>query len=329
MANITVYSFDYYNDNYYKIFAGVYNDFKLNAAKDYKFELEPLDYDNFIKSIKDGLVKCIILLEQDVPTGFLVYTTVISESVELNIIHIVGDENSLQKRTLLLQKFLEDNSSLISQKVVTYALLGKQEEILSQLHKFNFKTINQSVMKFDFSDEKTIKNFREIALPRLNNGYKTVSWNDKYFDDVCSIINNSFKNMSDSKFDPRFLSLKGSQDIVLKIINGIYGTFLHNQTKILLYRNKPVGLCFANLTNNEIANIPLVAVNEKLRGKSYGIYLLKSVVMDIYISVINGNLKLSELNASCDTDNIPAYKMYKKVGFVENYSYKQSYRPYL
>lgn len=326
MANITVYTFDNYNEAYNKVFAGVYNDFKSNAANDYKFELEPLDYENFVKSINEGLVKCIILFEQDVPTGFLAYTTVISESVELNIIHVVGDENSLQKRCLLMQRFLEENASIISQKIVTYAVLGKQEEIVPELHKFDFKTVNQSVMKFDFKDTEAIEVLRETPLPRLNNGFETVSWDDKYFNDACNIILNAFKNMSDAKFDPRFASLKGVQDIVAKIVCGTYGEFLSEQTKILLYHDKPVGLCFANLTNNEIANVPIVAVNENLRGKSYGIYLLKSVVTDVYASVINGKYSLSEINASCDTDNAPAYKMYQNVGFKELYSYKQSYR---
>lgn len=326
MANITVYTFDDYKDEYNKVFAGVYNDFKSSAAKDYKFELSPLEYEDFVKSINEGLVKCIILFEQEVPTGFLAYTTVISESLELNIIHVVGDENSMQKRCLLLQKFLEENSNLISQKIVTYAVLGKQDEIVPELYKFGFKTVNQSVMKFDFKEAESIKILRETPLPRLNNGFETVSWDDKFFNAICEIINNSFKNASDAKFDPRFLTLKGCRDIVAKIVSGIYGNFLNQQTKIMLYHGKPVGICFANLTNSEIANIPLVAINENLRGKSYGIYLLKSVVTDVYSSVINGNLSLAEINASCDTDNIPAFKMYENVGFKELYSYKQSYR---
>ena len=42
MANITIYKVEQYNSAYFKIFSGVYNDFKKNAATDYNFELEPL-----------------------------------------------------------------------------------------------------------------------------------------------------------------------------------------------------------------------------------------------------------------------------------------------
>ena len=326
MANINVYTFDNYKEEYNKIFAGVYNDFRQKAATDYKFELQPLEYNDFVQSIKNNLVQCIILFEQDIPTGFLAYTTVISESLELNIIHVIGDENTITKRCLLMQKFLEENSELISKKVVTYAVLGKQEEIVPELSKFGFTTVNQSVMKFDFKNPDICQKLRENPLPRLNNGFVTTSWNDKYFNDAVYIIHNSFKNMSDAKFDPRFLSIEGTQDILVKIISNIYGEFLKDETKVLLYHDKPVGLCFANLTNEFIANIPLVAVNHNLRGKSYGIYLLKSVVTDVYQSVINGTRPLSEINASCDSDYSPAFKMYKNIGFDVLYSYKQAYR---
>ncbi len=324
MANITVYQFDNFSEKYIGVFAGVYNDFRQKAAIDYNFELEPLIYEDFIKSVNEGLIKCIILFEQDIPTGFLTYTTVISYSLELNIIHILGDENTLQKRCLLLQKFLEENINLIHQKVVTYAVLGKQEEIVGELPKFGFTVVNQSVMKFDFQNAgSTLSN---SALPRLKNGFRLTSWNDKYFNSVAEIIHNAFKNSSDSKFDPRFLSVNGCQDIVLKIVNGIYGEFLKDETKILLYKEKPVGICFANLTNSSIANVPIVAIKENLRGKSLGIYLLKSVVTDVWNAVLNGNRILSEINATCDSSYLPALKMYQAVGFNEEYSYKQSFK---
>lgn len=324
MANITVYKFDNFDDKYVGIFAGVYNDFRQKAAQDYNFELEPLTYEDFVKSVNDGLLKCIILFEQDIPTGFLTYTTVISYSLELNIIHVIGDENTMQKRCLLLQKFLEENSSLLPEKVVTYAVLGEQEEIVTELPKFGFNVVNQSVMKFDFQNAGST--LSQNSLPRLKNGFRLTSWDDKYFNPIVEIIHNSFKNANDAKFDPRFLSIKGCQDIILKIIGGIYGEFLKEETKILLYKEKPVGICFANLTNSSIANVPLIAVKENLRGKALGIYLLKTVVTDVWNSVLNGKRILSELNATCDSNYLPAFKMYQAVGFNEEYNYKQAYK---
>lgn len=327
MANITVYTFDKYKDKYNKVFAGVYNDFKSRAISEYNFELEPLEYDEFINSVENELIHCIILFEQNVPTGFLTYTTVISESLELNMIHVLGNENSLTKRCLLLQKFLEINQNLIGQKVVTYTVLGKQTEIVSELPTFGFYSVNQSVMKINFQNEDEIKALREKPLQRLKNGFEIVSWNNKYYNQVCELLLDSFKNQSDAKFDPRFTTLSGIRDIVNKITMDVYGEFLKNETKILLYKSKVCGICFVNLTNSRIANIPLVAVKKNLQGKFLGNHLLKLAVKDVYITVMSGKRQLLEINASCDSNFLPAFKMYLSSGFKESYSYIQAYKP--
>ena len=38
-------------EEYYKIFTGLYNDFKLQAVSNYKFELNPLPYEEFIDAV--------------------------------------------------------------------------------------------------------------------------------------------------------------------------------------------------------------------------------------------------------------------------------------
>ena len=63
----------------FKIFKGVYNDFKAKAISEYKFELEPLNYEEFIDAVEKNYLKCIVLKENLIPTAFLVYTTSISE----------------------------------------------------------------------------------------------------------------------------------------------------------------------------------------------------------------------------------------------------------
>jgi GNAT superfamily N-acetyltransferase len=324
MGNITVYSFDNLKDEYRGVFAGVYNDFCQKAASDYMFELTPLPYEEFLKSVDEKLVHCIVLFEQQVPTGFLTYTTVISYSIELNLIHVIGDDNAMQKRCLLLQKFMEETSSLTLKKVVTYAILGKQEQIVPEISKFGFSTVKQSVLKFDFQNAQTL--LSQTSLPALKHGFSITSWQDRFFSQVAEIIFSAFKNSSDSKFDPRFCSIEGVRDILYKIVSNLYGEFLDKETKILLYREKPVGICFSNLTNAQIANIPLVAIKENYRNKSYGKYLLKTVVTDVYSSVMNGERRLQEINVTCDSDYVSAYKMYTSIGFTELYNYHQAYR---
>ncbi len=331
MASITIYKVEKYNSSYYKIFSGVYNDFKINAAKDYNFELAPLDYDNFIKSIERGLLECLILFEDDIPTGFLVYTTIISESIELNIIHLIGNENINSRKTLLLEKFLEINKILMREKVVTYPMMGKQASFASDIEKFGFKTVNTSVMSISLKDLNYPGRFyakeNDSSSLKLPLGYSISNWKTSYFKDAAEVIHQAFKNSSDALFDSRFTSVNGCRDILEKITENIYGDFLPGITKVLLCKKNPVGFCFANLTNDKIANIPLVAILKKHRNHGFGKILLKHLCDNITDAAISGGWTLEELNASCDSDNIAAVNMYKSAGFTEQYSYLQAYRP--
>lgn len=325
MANITIYKVEPYNSAYQRIFSGVYNDFKKNATTDYNFELAPLEYEPFIKSVEDGLLNCLILFEDDIPTGFLVYTTIISESLELNIIHCIGNENLNAKRKLLLEKFIELNKHLMREKVVTYPMLGKQASFAPEIADFGFKTVNTSVMAFNLTDITAINKTKEIYVPKLPTDYSITNWKTVYFKEAADVIHQAFKESSDALFDSRFTTVKGCKDIVEKITDNIYGQFLPSITKVLLYKKRPVGFCFANMTNDKIANVPIVAILKKHRNYGFGKILLKQLVDNLLTSAITGGWMLKELNASCDSDNVAAVNMYSAIGFTEQYTYPQAY----
>jgi len=325
MANITIYKVEPYNSAYQRIFSGVYNDFKRSAATDYNFELAPLEYEPFIKSVENGLLNCLILFEDDIPTGFLVYTTIISESLELNIIHCIGNENINAKRKLLLEKFVELNKHLMREKVVTYPMLGKQASFVAEIADFGFKTVNTSVMAFNLNDITAINKTKEVYVPKLPHDYSITNWKTVYFKDAADVIHQAFKESSDALFDSRFTTVKGCKDIIEKITDNIYGQFLPSITKVLLYKKHPVGFCFANMTNDKIANVPIVAILKKHRNYGFGKILLKQLVDNLLTSAISGGWALKELNASCDSDNIAAVNMYTAIGFTEQYTYPQAY----
>lgn len=327
MNNVLLYKVETYNSSYYKVFSGVYNDFKTKAESDYNFELEPLNYDDFIKSVEQGLLNCIILLEDGIPTGFLVYTTLISESLELNIIHCLGNENINQKRKLLLEKFIEMNKFIMRDKVVTYPMLGIQETFVPDIRLYGFKIVNTSVMNFNLTDSSAIKKLTEVKVRELPKDYSISNWKTTYYKNAAEIILQSFSNSSDALFDSRFTTQKGCKDIVRKITENIYGEFLPGITKVLLYKKHPIGLIFANLTNEKIANIPISAIVKKHRNIGLGKVLLKHLVDDLIESNISGGWKLKELNVSCDFDNEPAVKMYSDIGFTQAYTYAQAYLP--
>ncbi len=324
MTQTLQYNVQEYSDEQKNIFMGLYNDFKTKAYSEYKFELEPLDYDDFTASVNEGLIKCLILFEDSIPTAFMVYTTEISEALELNIIHCIGDENRNSKRKILMEKFLELNKDILKEKIVTYPMLGTQEEFTPEITNFGFKLVGLSVERFYFENNTSrdiFKNYKPLPLPE---GYKITGWESKYKEDMVDVINTAFAKTSDALFDPRFLTKEGSQDILEKITNNIYGKFLPDCTSVLLYKDKPVGICFTNITAGRIANIPLIGMGKEHCSKGLGLSLLHSSMKKLLSYYGN---TLSEVNASTETDNYPALKMYRRLGFKEDYYYPQAYKP--
>src|SRR5574344_3167674 len=154
-----------------QMFSGVYSDFRVAAINEYKFELEPLSYEDFINSVEKELIKCVVLLENKIPTAFLVYTTVISEAIELNVIHCLGDEDLTEKRKLLLEKFLEDTKELREEKIVCYPMLGSQGEFTSDIAHYGFKFVGLAVLRFMMQNSGSKTVFRALDLEPLDSDY--------------------------------------------------------------------------------------------------------------------------------------------------------------
>lgn len=311
----------------FKGFEPIYNDFRNRATTDYSFELEPLNFEDFLDAIKKELIKCIILLEDSVPTAFLVYTTVISEAVELNIIHSLGMENFPLRSKYLIQKFLEETDSERKHKVVCYPMLGKQKSLIGETARFGFKFVGIAVLRFLMNGTNSREILKMTKLNNLPKCYNVIPWNEKYFNEAVNIVQEAFETSADALFDPRFLTLDGTYDILTKITKDVYAKFLPEATSILMCNNNPVGFCFMNLTNGQIVNIPIVAIKKEHQGRSLSKIMLKYSMERIIDMVENAKQPITEINTCTETNNFQALKMYRHLGFKEDYSYPQSYLP--
>ncbi len=314
-------------EKYFRVFQGAYNDFRFRARSDYKFEIDPLLYEDFIDSFKKNLINCIVLLEDSIPTGFLAYTTIPEGTVELFVIHCLGNELLNEKRKALFEKFLEVTKSIRKHSLVSYAMLGVQESFQPIVAQYGFNFIDTGVVAFDINNKQLVKELSLFNFLELPIGYKLTPYRDIYFEDLAKAIHNAFKNSSDVNFDNRFLSLEGCLDITSKITDSIYGRFLPQASKILLYENKLVGFCLANVTGDGVANLPLIGIVEEHRGQKLSEPLVKAAVCDVIKLQQGGIIELHELNASLDLNLISALKMYETAGFSESYRYYQAYLP--
>ena len=315
------------DEKYFKIFGGVYNDFRKRCHIDYKFELDPLDYNDFIEYFTKGLLSCILLLEDDIPTGFLAYSAALEDAIELYVVHCLGAENIFEKKNCLVQKFLELTAQKRGKALVSYPMLGIQAQYKDMMANYGFKFIDLGVVVFDINNKKVLKDFYEIKFTDLPIGYKITPYRDVYFDELVEVVFEAFKNSSDVNFDPRFKTIEGVRDILEKITNSIYGKFLPQCSKVLLAESKVAGFAFANVTGDYIGNIPLVGIIPEHRGLNLSEVMLKAVLEDIAKLNKSGFIRLKEVNASVDIQNESASRMYAQIGFKESYTYPQGYLP--
>lgn len=325
MAEITNYEAELLDSSSYKIFKGVYNDFKSKAVSEYKFELEPLEHEEFIDAVEKGYLKCIVLKENQIPTAFLVYTTSISESIELNLIHCLGAENETAKQKVLIEKFLELTEAERQNKVVSYPMLGHQSVLTADIAKYGFKFIGLAVLRFIMGNASSERILENMKLAEKSDEYKIVSYDDNYRNDAIKVIHEAFKDTQDAVYDTRYKSIEGTTDIINKVVEDIYGEFLPEATSVLLYNDKPCGFAFANITGGKIANVPLVAIEKNHRGKGFSELLLNRTIKTIVDWTKLGKRSFSEVNVTTETNNYKALKMYRKIGFREDYCYPQAY----
>ncbi|MBQ8168574.1 GNAT family N-acetyltransferase [bacterium] len=311
----------------YKGFEPVYEDFRTRAISDYNFELEPLVYDDFVEAVKKNLIECLILLEDGIPAAFLVYTTMISEAVELNIIHSLNKEKFLIRSKHLLQKFLEETSKIRENKIVCYPMLGEQKFLIGEIARFGFKFVGIEVLRFLMSGTNSREILKMTQLRNLPSCYKVVPWDQKYFNDAVHIVQEAFETSADALFDPRFKTLDGTYDILTKITKDVYAEFLPEASSVLMCDNNPVGFCFMNLTGGQIVNIPIVGIKKEHQGRGLSKLMLKHSMDKILEWVEKAERPITEINTCTETNNFQALKMYRHLGFKEDYSYPQSYLP--
>lgn len=321
----TTYEVELLNPNIAKFFAGVYNDFRAKAVSEYKFELEPLTYEEFVDAVEKNYLQCIVLKENDIPTAFLVYTMCISEGVELNLIHCLGTEDEVSKVKLLVEKFLEFTINERQSKVVSYPMIGHQSVFTADIAKYGFKYIGLAVLRFMMGNASSERILENMKLSDKTDDYKIVGYDPSYKEDAIRVIYESFKETPDALYDTRYKSLEGTTDIINKIVEDVYGEFLPEVTSVLLHKDTPVGFAFANVTGGKIANIPLVAIDKGHRGHGFSEHLLNRSIKTIVDWTKLGRRVFSEVNVTAETNNYKALKMYRRIGFREDYCYPQAY----
>lgn len=321
----TVYKTEIINNDNIDSIKELYENFRLVATKDYRFDIEPLAFYSFKEAVAEGILNCIALFENSAPSGILIYVFEAHKAIELNMIHIPDRKDLNKKRLALTKALLEHLKPRTDWKVISYPLLGFQETFVRDITSLKFQLSGQAMVKFDFADPISYKVWQKADVGQLPEGYTVEPWDEKYLDSAVEVINLGFKTSKDVNFDPRFLTKEGSLNVIEKIINNDFGLFLPEETRVLVKDGIVQGICFVDMATSHKANVPLISVRKNIKNKGLGKFLLKSAVSALIKAISEGKISIIEVNAAVETDNYPALKMYRKIGFREDYTYPHAY----
>ena len=210
-------------------------------------------------------------------------------------------------------------------KVVAYPMIGHQSVFTADIAKYGFKFVGLAVLRFFMGNASSERILENMKLSEMNSEYKITGYQDSYREDAVRIIHESFRDTQDALYDTRYKTMEGTRDIVNKVVENVYGEFLPEVTSVLLYKDAPVGFAFSNITGGKIANIPLVAIEKEHRGKGFSEHLLNRSIKMIVDWAKIGKKDFSEVNVTTETNNYKALKLYRRIGFREDYCYPQAY----
>ena len=303
----------------------VYKEFQGLAKDYYKIETSPLEFDQFKRGVEMGILKGFYATFEDEPIGFLFYVVEEHKAIEINILHLNEEFQGEDVELELLEAFMKEANETPGWDVISYPMLGGQAKFVHKMSHVGFKLIGQAIVRFTLTDSISPQIAAKLNLPALPEGWSIDIWKPEYKDAISNVIYQSFSTAPDAKFDPRFRTLEGSAKVVEMLADSTIGDFQPQCTSVLLHEGEPKGICFGNLTTPTIGNVPLIGLLPEAQGQGFSVQLLKSTILKFIQNVIDARLDCMEINATVETDNFPALKMYRRVGFREDYNYPHAY----
>jgi len=313
-----------------------YEAFRRQALTEYCWSDEPVDFETLQEAFENGYLKGLVAEDpaEDQPLGLMLYVYEQHRAVEVNLIYIPEPTQWKSILDYLMRAFLAEIKNRPGWDCVSYAMLGIQERLVSTIPWYGFVPIGQTIQKFDFVNEICLPILakQNETLPPLPDGYTMVQWEQsgfkpRYKTDVQESIAQAFAKANDARWDPRFRTVEGAGQALYAMQDGGMGVFIPECTSVLIHQesDRAVGFCFLVQTDVTKANIPLIGLRPDHKGKGLGNQLLKNTLMACVKRIIDGQMLLTELTATVDTDNFFALKMYRKLGFQETHNYPHCY----
>lgn len=305
----------------------IYERFSARACGDYRWEHQPIPFNQLKSALLNRLVHGYVVEDTGLPepvVGFMLYLQEEHRAIEINVIYSeLDDHKTVLDR--LMRLFIPDILAMEGWDVVSYAMLGAQEPFIRTITWYGFKPVGQAILKFDMLDPIAIQILKQQQLEPLDQGYRLDTWQPQYAGAVAESVFEAFQNAADAKWDPRFRSLLGAKKVVGMLTAGAMGGFIPACTSVMLKDELPVGFCFLLQAGPTTGNIPLVGVRPAEKKRGLGNHLLRFTLERVVEEMLEARIAMVDVTTTMDTDNIPAIKMYRRMGFREEYNYPHVY----
>lgn len=311
------------NDNIEEL-RELYCGFMAVAKSDFFFELPPISFPDIKANFEENFVKAFLCKDKE-PEGFLLYSDNLTDGIEITLIYTKNQENALSVQTELIKKFAENAKEMYKGKIISYPMLGVQNNFTPDITNLGFTPVGEAILEFNFHNALSQVILEKSKTVNLPEKYSIDYWHDSYSDEAAKIILEEFSKLNDAKFDPRFKTIDGVKNVLDCITKGYYGEFLPQATTVIKYEQAPVGFCFVNLTSSETANIPLLVLSKEHKKQGLGALMLKNSVKILNNAIINNDYAVNIINTTCDTSNFPAMNTYRKIGFKEKTYYTHAF----
>lgn len=310
----------------------IYERFSAKAKKEYRWSYDPVGFPVLVDAVAAGLMEGLWLEDTSQPidagqgkaVAFMLYCLEAHRAIEINLLYSESDD---RKTVLdrLIRLFIEENRNRDSWDVVSFAMLGEQERFIRTITWYGFKPVGQAILKFSFMDTIALQILQQQQPEPLGPEYAIDSWKPEYAAGTAQSIYEAFEKSADARWDPRFRTLEGATQVVEMITTGVMGAHIPGCTTVLLKDGEPVGFCFLIQASPTGGNIPLIGVRPSEKRKGLGSHLLKGMLERAIQAIMAGQVNMVEISTTMDTDNIPAIKMYRRMGFKEEYNYPHVY----
>jgi len=304
----------------------LYQRFSERARPDYHWSYDPVDFGQFQKAVSAKILQGYWVEDtaSSGPVGLMLYRHEEHRALEVNVIYSeLEDKKTILDR--LMRLFIQDIREEPGWDVVSYAMLGQQEHFIRTICWYGFKPVGQAILNLDFMDSISLQILKQQQLSPPGPEYAIEPWQPQHAGEVAQSIFEAFSDATDALWDPRFRTLNGARKVVGLLTNDLMGKFLPSCTMLALKDGIPVGFCFLVQDDVTSGNIPLIGVRPSEAGKGLGNLLLQAAINQCIDDMLAGKNTILKISTTMDTDNIPAIKMYRRMGFREEYNYPHVY----